>query len=201
VPLGLTSQRRTGYFSETMTGNRYLYRVDATDRITSVSKDWLAFALENDAAHLTERLVLGSSVWDYVSGADVIRLYRELFLSVRARHAELEIPFNCDAPDLIRNMTLTLRSLPGGAIELESRVLTVVKRPPVLLLQHSVERSEQCVQICSLCRCLNLDGEWIPIGSALSLRRWLTALPVPRLQESLCSNCEMLAFSPVRPLN
>jgi hypothetical protein len=170
--------------------SQYTYRIDSADKFTRVSPEWLRFAIENDAAHLTEEAVLGQSIWEHITGAAIQRLYSELFKTVRQKRTELSLPFNCDSPTLVRHMTLTLRSLGGGAIEFESRVDRVQERSEVPLLNRRTQRSEESVTICSLCRKLYIESNWLPVAEAVGRKRWLTSTPPPRLSESLCPTCE-----------
>jgi hypothetical protein len=170
--------------------HHFSYRINSEDQVIYVNREWLQFAKENDAPELTERTVLGTKIWRYIAGEATRRLYSELFSSLRNNKTELTLPFNCDSPGLIRNMTLTLRSFEGGSIELECRLNSVLERNYVGLFDRQVERSEDSVQICSLCRKLHVDGEWVSINNVIGRKRWFTSVPLPQLEESVCSSCE-----------
>jgi hypothetical protein len=171
---------------------RYVYRIDACDKICFVNSDWLRFAVDNDAPELDAARVIGASLWDHVQGEEVQRLYRELFIALRARVAELVIPFNCDSPTMVRNMTLTLRTLQGGHIELEGRIHSAVEREPVRLLDRRSPRAAKNVAICSCCRRLQVRDEWVAIDAALVRYRWMTVTPAPQLVEAICPKCQRL---------
>jgi hypothetical protein len=167
----------------------YLYRIDSTDAITFVSPAWLQFAQDNDAPELNAKNVLGSSLWTHVTGEHTRRLYALLFNSLRASRQESAIPFNCDSPTTVRHMTLTLRGLAGGAIELEGRVNLTQERPYTPLLDRRATRSDATVAICSVCRRLQIDDAWVAVDKAIGRQRWLTSVSVPKLDESLCPMC------------
>ncbi len=160
-----------------------------------VNSDWLEFAEENDAAHLASGQVLGSCVWDYVTGSTTRQLYQDLFRCLRAGRAERQLPFNCDAPTIIRHMTLTIRTMAGGAIELEGSLVRTQARPPARILDCRTLRNEEHITICSLCRAVLVENDWVTVDDAIGRRRWFTASLLPRLEESLCPACEALLAS------
>ena len=177
----------------TTTPCRYVYRVNATNEITFVSPEWLEFAIENGALSLTQSKVVGTSIWRFVTGDSTRRLYEELFRRLRVHRAELAIPFNCDSPTVVRDMTLTLRALGAGSIELEGRLNSTRERQPISLLDPYIERMAGTVSICSLCRKVQLASDWISVEEAVVRKRWLTSTPLPQLDEALCPICEALA--------
>lgn len=177
----------------TSAASNFVYRIDAADAITYVSPAWLRFAHENDAPELSEENVLGSSLWSHVTGNHTRRLYELLFHSLRTSRQEMAMPFNCDSPTAVRHMTLTLRGLGGGAIELEGRVNLIQDRPYTPLFDRRVTRSEAAIAVCSVCRKLHVEGDWVAVDKAVGRQRWLTTAPVPKLDESLCPVCHGLS--------
>ena len=174
---------------------QFSYRINAEDQITHVSPEWLQFAQENDAPALTENTVIGSKIWLYITGDATRRLYDELFSSLRRDKTELAFPFNCDSPVLIRNMTLTLRSIGGGSIEFNCRLNSVQERNYVGLFDRRMERREESVRICSLCRKIHVDGDWVSLSNVIGRKRWFTSVPLPQLEESVCSSCERISLT------
>ncbi len=167
------------------------YHLDAQDRIEFVNERWLAFARENDAPGLDER-VIGRPIWSFVQGAPVRQLYRTLFLQVRSRQASFSIPFRCDAPDRFRFMSLQLAPAGGGRILCSGRLLREQKRPYASLLDRSLPRSDYGYPICSLCKRVFAFGEWLELEDAIrQLARFDAARP-PRLEEHLCDGCRRL---------
>lgn len=168
---------------------RYVYRIDAADTITFVSPEWLRFAAENDAPELTKSAVIGQPIWRFIVGDEVRRLYADLFRDLRARPAEVTVPFHCDSPTLVRHMILGLRSHGGGEIECEGRLLRFESREPVDVLSRLTGRSAESLPICSLCRRLQVEGEWVDVGVAVVRRRLFSGAPMPRLAETVCGEC------------
>jgi hypothetical protein len=147
---------------------RYVYRLDASDRITYVNAEWLRFAADSEAPELTEEAVLGQPVWWFVSGAETRTLYEALHAGLRDRRSEIAIPFHCDSPSLIRRMSLRMRSMPGGGIECEGALQSTEARDPVALLSRSAARDERSVPICSLCRRLLAQDQWVDARAAIT---------------------------------
>lgn len=168
---------------------RYTYRIDPTDIITYVSKQWLRFAKENEASELTADHVLGQSIWHFIVGADVQRIYQELFWHLRAKRTELIVPFRCDSPTLVRYMELTIRSPGSGAIEFEGRLLRYEVRAPLAMLSRCARRRTDSIQICSICRRFLFQKEWTEAGALIVRRRLFNAESIPRLEEIVCPDC------------
>jgi hypothetical protein len=170
----------------------YLYRLDASDRIVYVSPDWLRFAQENEAPELTETAVIGASLWDFVSGNETRVLYEALLDNLRTGRAEVQIPFRCDSPTVVRHMTLTLRSAPCRSIECEGRLDRAEYRPSVELLSRTAARSGESIDVCGMCRRLMVHGAWVETREAIVQMRLFTEPPVPALKETVCPDCRML---------
>jgi hypothetical protein len=169
---------------------RYVYRIDKNDRIGFVNSDWLQFAQENDAAQLTSAQVLGTCVWDHVTGSVTRRLYEELFRLLRTGRVERQLPFNCDSPTIVRNMTLTIRTMGGGALELEGTLVRTQARQPASILDCRTPRTDERVAICSLCRAVLVGNDWVTVDDAIGRRRWFAGSRLPQLEESICPACE-----------
>jgi hypothetical protein len=172
-----------------------VYRIDSKDQIVHVGGQWQSFAEENGAPHLEASRVLGTSLWSFVAGENVRRLYTELFRTLRSGRRELIVPFNCDSATIVRHMTLKMRSLSGGVIELEGRVTSTRERPPVHLLDWERHRSERQLPICSFCRRVTDGDEWLELESAVVRERLLAGNLVPKLRETVCPDCEAVANS------
>lgn len=174
----------------------FRYRIDAADAIAFVDQAWIRFAVENQAPDLTGEAVVGRPIWQFIAGEETRRLYRELFGLLRASRSELNIPFRCDSPTTVRQMTLTLRSAPKRGIEFEGWLVEAQARPPVAVFSRWAERSEEFIAICSLCRRLSILGEWVDAAEAITRGRLFNAAPVPRLAESICAECRHLGGIP-----
>lgn len=171
----------------------YRYQLDAQDRIVLVSPEWLQFAAENDASTLTEAKVVGRFVWDFIAGEPTQQLYRALFTSLRRERKEVMIPFRCDSPTKARHMVLTLRSGPSGRLDLEGRLLRTRTREPVELFSTNSGHTPERLPVCSLCRRVRPDEEWLEVEVAIVRGRLFNTVPPPSLEEVVCDECAKVA--------
>jgi hypothetical protein len=168
---------------------RYIYLIDGDDRIIYVNQAWLNFAQENDAAEITADRVMEKSIFEFITGGDTQSLYATLHTNVRARRKEIVIPFRCDSPSVVRQMTLTLRPLENGAIEYEGRVVQKTTRNPVTILFRLADRTDRSIPICSLCRRVSVQAEWLELSDVVVQLPSLKTAMFPRLLETVCPNC------------
>ena len=138
-----------------------------------------------------EDVILNTSIWDYIEGQETRDLYKDIFTKLRRKKTELVIPFRCDTPTVIRQMELTLRSGPEKTIEMEGRLLDKKHREAVSLFDLKAERSDETIEICSICRKLHIRaGEWLDVEHAIVQKRLFTKKQMPRLIEKICPACE-----------
>ena len=53
-----------------------------------------------------------SSTWNFIQGAETVRLYQAILRRVRSNSSRVVVPFRCDAPTLRRHMRLEISSQP-----------------------------------------------------------------------------------------
>jgi hypothetical protein len=175
------------------TREHYLYRLDSADRITFVSPEWLRFAETNDAPELTTDRVVGKPIWQFITGADTRKFYKAIYRNLRFRRAAITIPFRCDSPSAVRQMSMVLRLQDAGVIECDSMLLDAQPRAPITILFRWAVRSDEMIPICSLCRRLSVQGEWMDIRVAVDRWQHLNSTPVPRLGETVCPVCNCIS--------
>jgi hypothetical protein len=172
---------------------KFVYSIDSKDRIRFISDTWVTFAIENDAKNLTQTTVIGSSIWDHIASEEVRYLYKKIFSKLRGANTELILPFRCDSPEVVRHMELTMRSKPANGIEMEGRLIRKIHREPVRLLVTNVDRSNEFIKICSVCRKIMMrHGDWVEIENAVTQLRIFTKPRLPKLEESICTSCKKL---------
>ncbi|NIM49774.1 MAG: hypothetical protein GTN62_05890 [Gemmatimonadales bacterium] len=173
----------------------YDYRVDSEDRICWVSPAWEDFARQNGAPHLTEGAVLGTYLWDYVSGEETRYLYRLMLASVRTRGRTVTLPFRCDSPTLLRHMELRIAAVPRGEVKLRGVLLREEQRPYLALLDPSAARVDKLLTICSWCKQIRVsDLEWLEPEDAVRRLKLFDAVRLPRLTHGICTSCEAKAL-------
>jgi len=169
---------------------RVTYSIDADDRIRSIDDAWLEFARLNDAPELTRAAVIGRSLWEFVTGVELRRLYGILLSKVRADDTRIVLPFRCDSPDERREMRLTLSSLHAGAVRFEGVLVSSRRRPWLAILHPGIPHSDQRVVICGICRRLRTPaGGWEELEDVVETMKLFSGPRPPSLDESICTQC------------
>jgi hypothetical protein len=174
-----------------LTDNReFEWTIDADNRFVSVNDNWLAFAEENDPYFADPRVVLGRSLWEFVTDIRTRRIYDLLIDRVRSLQHPVNVPFRCDSPDCRRFMEVTLTTDGDGGIRFVSRVLRLEPRPAVELLGASHLTSSRFLTLCSWCKRIRLpDDDFVEVEQAIE-RLDLFGEPVlPNLTHGCCPDC------------
>ena len=167
------------------------YRIDADDVILDVDAEWLEFAALNDTPDLSRDRVVGRSLWDFITGADVAHLFRMIFERCRERSSGARVPFRCDSPTRIRRMILAIEPRPDRGLEVTSVLLDAEDRDYVALLDASAPRSDLLLAICSWCKRIELPREgWIEVEPGVRKLDLFSEAPVPQLRHDVCPDCE-----------
>ena len=172
----------------------YDYAIDRSDVIESVSEAWLHFAQINGAPKLTREAVIGRSLWEFMSGSDTRSFYRTLFHRVRSKQIEVDLPFRCDSPDLLRFMLLHIRPVSNTGLELSGRLVREEQRRRRVPLRNELPGDEgQSFVMCSLCKRVDAFGSWIEPEVAV---KWFYVFETVReaeVQHGICGQCQDLA--------
>lgn len=168
---------------------RYDYAIDDQDRIAHAGGRWDAFARENDSVHLLTERVVGTKLWDHVTGSEVRHLYRAMFAGLRNGAGPIDVPFRCDSPALRRYMCLRMRADRSGAITFTSTLLRTEPREPVALLgaHHTIGTS--LLQMCSFCKRAMVDDTWVEVETAVQRLELFEIDRMPRLTHGVCPDC------------
>jgi len=178
------------------------YSLSSDDVVVDVGGAWDDFALANDGEDCTREHVVGNSIFNFISGPEVVTLYQALFSSVRKQQRPLSFAFRCDAPARLRRMMLYISPLPEHGLVVTTELLRESSRDLVSLLERDAERSEEQLDICCICSKVRSDrDEWVPIEEESARRNLLERLAIPRLSHGYCPPCleEQLALSVVGP--
>lgn len=164
------------------------YALDAEDRITAANPAWDAFATENTGP--AGGAVVGTSVWRHVADPTTRHLYALLFTRVRESGRVLRIPFRCDSPDTVREMSLEVAPAAEGALVVYARLLRQWRRDPVPMLDPTVPRTGPMLRLCGWCRRVDLDGQWLELEEAMATHRILCDAPLPHTTHGICGDCQ-----------
>jgi hypothetical protein len=169
---------------------RFIWIIDAADKIGHVNDDWLAFARDNMSPHLTAAVVLDQPIWRFIQGQETVYLYKQIFDRVRAGISPVKFPFRCDSPDCRRFMEMKLSLLPGGAIQFNSHILREEWRDPVDLLDASRDRFGEFLKVCSWCKRIDIPGQgWGEVEAAIDALDLFGGHSMPRMTHTICDSC------------
>jgi hypothetical protein len=154
------------------------YIVDPSGRILACAAGaWQRFATSNGAPQLADpSVVVGKSLYDSVSGEQVVNTYRQYAERLLERKREaVSFPHRCDAPEIRREMRMTISPIvvkgQVAALLYQSQVLLEQSRPAMNIFRAPLAATGVCgppiVAICSYCKNVRFPagepmGEWIP---------------------------------------
>jgi len=167
------------------------YEVDPDDAIVSVNEGFVGFANENGWA-IQRGDVVGTSLWDHVSGDRVRELHRALLSAVRASVSPLSLPMRCDSPTERRWLSVVFTPLEMGGIGFASQIDRTEERPYQPLLDPSIEpaATDAVLSVCAWCARVRYGGVWSDIDDVAARLGIDDAAQVPRLSHGICGRCE-----------
>lgn len=165
------------------------YRIDDRDTIVFVDETWDRFAESNDGAEITSSLILGRSLWDFISDEATLQLYQHLVARIRqGRQAKFD--FRCDSPSCRRHLAMTIHALPAGSIEFSTQCLRIEERPPMALLARGTTRSVESLRVCAWCNRIDLSSaEWLEVEVAVERLKLFESSQLPQLTHGMCMAC------------
>ncbi len=174
-------------------GNRetYGHRIDKNDIIIGVSDNWYSFALENlGAQSCSPENIIGSSLWDHIRDPETRHLYEMILQKVREHHQQATFSFRCDSPEQRRFLKLTVIPLEDGSVDFESQTIKTELRKPVELLRSDVERSEETIRICSMCKKIAMSKtDWEELEFAVQKLKLFEKTRLPQFTHGICQSC------------
>lgn len=163
--------------------------------ILSVGGRWDAFAKENDAVELADGGVIGTSIWQWVTGEETKHLLSSIFRHVRSTQASATIPYRCDAPDVRRYLSFQALPEEDGRIRLVHRILREEPRlARETVLERRKERSEALLTMCSWCCKIKTASSWTELQDAVAQLSLLSTERPPRITHGICVSCEERVF-------
>lgn len=171
-------------------GATYVYRITPEDVIEFVNDAWLRFAVENDAASLAQE-VIGTSLWNYVSGYIVVQLSKGLLARVRESKCEVTIPFRCDSPSVRRFMQMRVVPLAKGGVEFCN---WTEREEPYLERVHLLDPTgpkdpEIVLRMCAWCKTIYVGNSWLELEDAIGRLRLFDLLAEPTITHGICDHC------------
>lgn len=168
----------------------FIHQVDSHDTIYEVNSDWLYFAQKNNYDCTFENTVLGHSLWEFIQNDHVIRLYKEIMRFVRSQEQSVTFNYRCDSEDTCRMMRMWVTPLPNrGHIEFRSVIENQFKHDRLRILNPSNHRSHEFIRMCSYCKSVKQNGEWIPLHVAMRQMDLMERDDYPSVSHGICPTC------------
>lgn len=165
------------------------YDIDAADRITWVCEHWWPFARDNSAAHLRPEDVIGRNLLGFISDPTTRELYERLFARVRATHRSISLDVRCDSPDRRRLLHFTMSPSVYDGIAIASRTVREEVREPVSLLAAPSGQFAPLIVMCSWCKRVQVDGEWLEVEAAVQRLGLMETATPPPITHGICPSC------------
>ncbi len=165
------------------------YVIDDNDMITRVDSNWNRFAKANHGEKVLADQVLGRRLWDFITGHETEMIYRQLVEKTRRERKTLFFPFRCDGLDCRRFMQMRISPLANGEVEFLSCIQTEEKRPAMRLLDPDVEHDDKLLVVCSWCKNVKCETEWLPVEQAVTKMALLEHSRLPMISHGMCPSC------------
>ena len=166
------------------------YRIDKSDLICYINKNWIHFAEENNYQLEDHQGILGTSLWAYISNPETIQIYQTLIFKVREDRQSIKVPYRCDSPALKRYMEMQIKPAGDDTIEFKNYTIKIFRRPPVPLLDPKHPRNHSLMIMCSWCKKVNTSLGWLETEEAVQ-KFYLFDNPVlPKISHGICNTCK-----------
>lgn len=168
---------------------RLAYRIDASDRLCRVNRDWQDFARENGASPSLAEGALGTILWSHIEGDSIREIYR--LLTLRARQGRsMSFTYRCDSPVERRTFLMSIRAGEEQCVDFQSDLISMESRPAVRLLESNHPRGEGFVRVCAWCQRVAVGPEeWLEVEDAVNRLGLLQAESLPALTHGMCQAC------------
>jgi hypothetical protein len=101
----------------------------------------------------------------------------------------LTLAFRCDAPDERRLLEMTMVPASQRGTVFRVTPVRVQMRPPVGVLSPEGARTHEYVVMCSWCKRVAVDVEWLEVEVALRRLRILEHTALPQVTHGMCPRC------------
>ena len=166
------------------------YILDPKDVIVDINGKWDQFAVENDCQNLSVQTVIGTSIWDYVTGMEVTHLYQLIFEEVRKSNKTMGFQFRCDSPKEKRYMEMNVRHESGDVYLVSSLLNTQDHESTLPILDSTIPTSEEFIYMCSWCRAIQLEEhEWVSLEDGVVKLDLFSKDMMPKISHGICSSC------------
>ncbi len=136
------------------------YWLDGEDRIIGVGSTWDFFAGENEGREVISSLVVGRSLWEFISG-DPTRMWLSSILTLaRIREKTVSRPYRCDSPTIKRYMNLEISREADRTLHLVHSLVRVEEMSSPRRITPFLASGKKMMQRCSVCNRFNTAKGW-----------------------------------------
>jgi len=180
---------------------RYEYIVDEQDRIVRLCDNWLYFAECNGGGETCHpNMVMNKPIWDFIEGGEATHLYQVMLKRIRASNRGLKFSFRCDSPDKRRFLELAIEPL-NTFLRFTTYIMREESRDPVVILDASISRSQDCVKMCSVCKKIKVDADsWAEVESAITNLKLFERPQMPAISHGVCGDCFKVMMAEIEKL-
>lgn len=166
------------------------YRIDADNHISWLSDNWLDYSgLNGITEHCLPASLIGRPLLSCFADARTVHLYTLFLDAVRASGQSIILNLRCDSPSMRRLYRLEIRPLAEAGVEFNSTMLWSEHREAVRMLRADHNLSELRLLICSFCKKVCLNGEWLEVEQVTQQLRLFEAEKMPALLSGCCPDC------------
>jgi hypothetical protein len=143
------------------------YVLDRDHRVLWVGGDWDDFARANHGGQAGSARVLGTPLDRHIAGEATMTVLRDILGAVQETGRTFRIPVRCDAPDLRRDLRMTVTPMSGGRVLLAHDLLDAQGFDRIGPGWAHDPGAMACK--CSFCCALRTEGRWLdPLAEGLS---------------------------------
>jgi len=164
------------------------YRVDVEMNILDAGGDWDTFALKNAADACFAVDVIGTNLFEYVTGNESRMWIETLVQRALISNRDVEVNYRCDGLRERRHFRLTLRPETGKSVLLLHDLLkTEPMQQTVNIKTESKPKGtqstgDQKIKRCVVCNCVRINDTWV---DPFDLQIDLTL----NVYHGVCENC------------
>ncbi|MCP5155872.1 MAG: hypothetical protein H6983_17005 [Ectothiorhodospiraceae bacterium] len=151
------------------------YTLGADDTIEAANPAFWRFASANEAT-LTERDVLGTSLFRFIADTATAQVYRALHRCVRETGRPLVLPYRCDSPERLRGLEMVISPLADSRLLIRNLTRRIERRPGGRAVRLAHGRAaggrrpyHPMLRFCSICNrgAVSRDG-WMELHDLVS---------------------------------
>lgn len=181
------------------TGSALFYKLDKTDTIIEAGGTWNDMAEQNGAAQLSVSNVLGTRLYDHVSGEATRMFVWTMLDAVRLLKRPVLKSYRCDSPNCRRYMQMIIKPDSGGGLDLEHTVLSVKPLAQTQLFttapQSQLSSATRVLVRCSSCNSVRTAGRWQEVET-IDTTPFQNSDGAIRVVYGVCERCQESARMP-----